>query len=297
MGFRKHLLDPIDDSGVTGRSFSLLATGNPETVRTIRDGSMPGLDTDEAPWRILGSRLEVVPLDEPCEPREKLPAVERDPGWSRRLRDEIRQDLVEIFRRTGRSEGCAIVRAGLQHARDMAFALGNFVDGAGVDVSHCNTAEVINAPRTMSDKQEGSLSSRDAFQAGSCRWRSQVVGRSVFSQSGMPATVPFHADTGMNRSRMQAHPMSVWGCNSSSFSDGAAVRAVSSGNSAGHPVFGSSHGQTFSGCVFPAVAHRNSRLGTRLQRVVGRSPNGCRLNHTHPAEGPERPCKEQGVDL
>ena len=33
-------------------------------------------------------------------------------------------------------EGYAIIRAGFQHGRGMAFVLGNFPDGAGVDVSH-----------------------------------------------------------------------------------------------------------------------------------------------------------------
>ena len=48
-------------------------------------------------------------------------------------------------------EGYAIIRAGFQHARGMAFVLGNFADGAGVDVSHGYMAEVINDPGTRSD--------------------------------------------------------------------------------------------------------------------------------------------------
>ena len=48
-------------------------------------------------------------------------------------------------------EGYAIIRAGFQHARGMAFVLGNFPDGAGVDVSHGYMAEVINDPGTRSD--------------------------------------------------------------------------------------------------------------------------------------------------
>ena len=43
-------------------------------------------------------------------------------------------------------EGYAIIRAGFQHARGMAFVLGNFADGAGVDVSHGYMAEVIDDP-------------------------------------------------------------------------------------------------------------------------------------------------------
>ena len=51
-------------------------------------------------------------------------------------------------------EGYAIIRAGFQHARGMAFVLGNFADGAGVDVSHGYMAEVINDPGTRSDAIE-----------------------------------------------------------------------------------------------------------------------------------------------
>ena len=49
------------------------------------------------------------------------------------------------------TEGYAIIRAGFQHARGMAFVFGNFVDGAAVDVSHGYKAEVIDDPRTRSD--------------------------------------------------------------------------------------------------------------------------------------------------
>ena len=45
-------------------------------------------------------------------------------------------------------EGYAIIRAAFQHARGMAFVLGNFSDGASVDVSHGYMAEVINDPLT-----------------------------------------------------------------------------------------------------------------------------------------------------
>ena len=43
-------------------------------------------------------------------------------------------------------EGYAIVKAAFQHARGMAFVLGNFSDGAAVDVSHGYMAEVIDDP-------------------------------------------------------------------------------------------------------------------------------------------------------
>ena len=43
-------------------------------------------------------------------------------------------------------EGYAIIRAGFQHARGMAFVFGDFGGGAGVDVSHGYMAEVITNP-------------------------------------------------------------------------------------------------------------------------------------------------------
>ena len=47
-------------------------------------------------------------------------------------------------------EGYAIIRAGFQHARGMAFVMGNFADGAAVDVSHGYMAEVIDDPKDRS---------------------------------------------------------------------------------------------------------------------------------------------------
>lgn len=51
-------------------------------------------------------------------------------------------------------EGYAIIRAGFQHARGMAFVLGNFSEGAAVDVSHGYMAEVIDDPNERTDKIE-----------------------------------------------------------------------------------------------------------------------------------------------
>ena len=51
-------------------------------------------------------------------------------------------------------EGYAFIRAGFQHARGMAFVLGDFKDGAGVDVSHGYMAEVIRDPGARSDATE-----------------------------------------------------------------------------------------------------------------------------------------------
>jgi len=49
-------------------------------------------------------------------------------------------------------EGYAIIKANFQHARGMAFVLGDFADGAGVDVSHGYMAEVIDDPADRSEK-------------------------------------------------------------------------------------------------------------------------------------------------
>ena len=84
-GFRQRLLDLIDRSGVSDRRLSVLATGNTDTVRNMRRGSSPRLASVEVLCRILGFRLEMVPLDELGQPPEKRPE------WSRRLREEIRQ--------------------------------------------------------------------------------------------------------------------------------------------------------------------------------------------------------------
>ena len=101
-GFMKHLLDLIDDSGVSDRHLSLIATGSPDTLRTIRGGSIPRLDTLEALCRIFGLRLELVPLDESEPTSEGVTGVETDPQWASQLRKEIRQDLVEILGRAGK---------------------------------------------------------------------------------------------------------------------------------------------------------------------------------------------------
>ena len=79
MGFRQHLLGLIDRSGVSDRRLSLLATGNGFTVWSLRQGSMPRLDTLEALRHTLGVRIQMVPLDEGGQPPEGAPAVERSP--------------------------------------------------------------------------------------------------------------------------------------------------------------------------------------------------------------------------
>ncbi len=48
-------------------------------------------------------------------------------------------------------EGYAIIKANFQHARGMGFVLGNFADGAAVDVSHGYKAETIIDPAARSE--------------------------------------------------------------------------------------------------------------------------------------------------
>ena len=67
-GFRQRLLELIDRSGVSDLRLSLLATGSTDTVRNLRRGSSPRLDSLEALCRVLGFRLEMAPLDEPAQP-------------------------------------------------------------------------------------------------------------------------------------------------------------------------------------------------------------------------------------
>ena len=95
-GFRQHLLDLVDRSGLSDCRLSLLATGSTKTVRRLRRGSMPRLDTLEALCRALGVRLRLAPLDEDGQPPES------SPQWCRQLRKEIRHDIAEILGRTGK---------------------------------------------------------------------------------------------------------------------------------------------------------------------------------------------------
>ena len=101
-GFRQRLLELIGSSGVSDRQLSMLATGSADTVRNMRRGSSPRLDSLEPLCRVLGFRLDMVPLDEPDQVHQGGAALEKRPEWSRRLREEIRKDLVEIFCRDGK---------------------------------------------------------------------------------------------------------------------------------------------------------------------------------------------------
>ena len=100
-GFRQRLLKVIGSSGVSDRQLSMQATGSADTVRNMRRGSSPRLDSLEALCHVLGFRLEMVPLDEPGQAHKEALTVEKRPEWSRRLREEIRQDLIEVLGRAG----------------------------------------------------------------------------------------------------------------------------------------------------------------------------------------------------
>ena len=97
MNFRRRLLDLIDRTGESDWKISRLATRNNATVRNIRRGASPRLDTLEALCRALGVRLEMVPLDEPGQASDVTRTVAKRPEWSRRLREEIRRDFIEIL--------------------------------------------------------------------------------------------------------------------------------------------------------------------------------------------------------
>lgn len=57
MGIRADILTAIDESGVSDRALSLVATGGSDTVRNMRRGSTPNLETLEALCRHLGLDL------------------------------------------------------------------------------------------------------------------------------------------------------------------------------------------------------------------------------------------------
>ena len=59
-------------------------------------------------------------------------------------------------------EGYAIVRAGFRHAHGMAFVLGNFMDGAAIDVAHGYIALVIPDPEFADPDSDGAPIGRGA---------------------------------------------------------------------------------------------------------------------------------------
>ena len=101
---RQRFLDLIDRSRASDRQLSLLATSSADTVRNIRRGSSPRLDSLEAICRVLGVRIQLVPFDEHGQAAEGTPVVEKRPKWTHRLWAEIRQDLVEIVGRASKKD-------------------------------------------------------------------------------------------------------------------------------------------------------------------------------------------------
>ena len=104
MSFRHHLLELIDRCGVSDRHLSILATGSSDTVRNIRRGSSPRLDSLEAICRVLGLRLQTATLDDPVELPNGAPAVEKRPDWARRLREDIRRDFTHLLGQSKEAE-------------------------------------------------------------------------------------------------------------------------------------------------------------------------------------------------
>ena len=78
-GFRQRLLELIDRSGISDRRLSMLATGSTDTVRNLRRGSSPRLDSLKALCRVLGFRFEMAPLDAPAQPPRRPPLLRSSP--------------------------------------------------------------------------------------------------------------------------------------------------------------------------------------------------------------------------
>ena len=61
MGIREKLLAAVDDSPLSDRKLSMLATATPDTIRNIRRGTAPRADTLEALCEVLGVDLKFGP--------------------------------------------------------------------------------------------------------------------------------------------------------------------------------------------------------------------------------------------
>ena len=61
MGIREQLLAAVDDSPLSDRKLSMLATATPDTIRNIRRGAAPRADTLEALCQVLGLDLQFAP--------------------------------------------------------------------------------------------------------------------------------------------------------------------------------------------------------------------------------------------
>ena len=62
MGIRDQLLAAVGRSGLSERRLSMLATGSTDTIRNIRRGTAPRVDTFEALCQVLGLELELGPV-------------------------------------------------------------------------------------------------------------------------------------------------------------------------------------------------------------------------------------------
>ena len=80
MGVREQLLAVVDDSPLSDRKLSMLATATPDTIRNIRRGAAPRADTLEALCAVLGvdlhfgPRLQTEPNTFPSRPPTRFSA-------------------------------------------------------------------------------------------------------------------------------------------------------------------------------------------------------------------------------
>ena len=85
-------------------------------------------------------------------------------------------------------EGYAIVRAGFRHAHGMAFVLGNFMDGAAIDVAHGYIALVIPDPEFAGD---GWCTDRQRSSIREKPWVTDPALRSFGTRVAAPAATLF----------------------------------------------------------------------------------------------------------
>lgn len=96
MGVRQRLLDLIDGSGVPDRRLSMLATGTADTVRNMRRGATPQVNSIQALLQCLGFKLQIVPLEEPEQVDARVAGVRKRHLRRRRRRPPPRRQGSRI---------------------------------------------------------------------------------------------------------------------------------------------------------------------------------------------------------
>lgn len=79
--------------------------------------SDPRVETFPALCRVLGFGLKIVPLDELGQEPDGAAAIEKRPKWARRLREEIRRDLVEVVGHADQGGSCTVEQSGVGSQR------------------------------------------------------------------------------------------------------------------------------------------------------------------------------------